>query len=350
MCNRMNHRVSFFGDAFLDQVINVKLDPAEIGDLVVINLEAPITDSSSPVPGKIHLKTSECFLRRTFPGLPLLASVANNHIMDYGEQGLADTLQELQQDSIEVCGAGSEADNFQNPRIMAVGPHLVAFLSYCGPTGQAQIPGAVTGVAPLDFERVRRDVEQARDNNATHIVVAIHWGVEEISLPRPRDVEMSQKIVSLGVDLIIGHHSHCIQSFGRFEDVTVCFGLGNFFFPDLDITYRSSQGEPMRYRKKQRSWNDASMWVSFNLDRREASLRKIYRRGETVVASGKSCQRYFRDFNQRPLLPAEFQRAVAVGRARAAIASYVARPKLPRLRHAQTLFKLFSGRNRYCER
>jgi len=253
----------FMGDAYLPETY-----PSVVQDVegVVFNLEHPITAHNIPAPNKVVLRAEEEHVTPTFQGTPRAVCLANNHVMDYGERGLNDTLDILKGLGIGCFGAGRLSDNCGNPLIMEVDKTVVALSGYvCRTSHPVYAEADRPGVAPVDLERISEDIRIARGEGALRVVVSLHWGVEEVFLPRPADVDMARRIIELGVDLIIGHHAHRIQPFHKVGCGHVFYGLGNLFMPDIDLpSHFDKRGRATdRFIKKQAYWNRSSLAVCY---------------------------------------------------------------------------------------
>src|SRR5690606_14042254 len=91
-----------------------------------------------------------------------------------------------------------------------------------------------SGVAPIDMTTIAEDIGIARSRGADRLVISLHWGAEEVGLPKPQDVLIAQNLLELGIDLVIGHHAHRRQPLLVKGAQHVFFGLGNALFPDFE--------------------------------------------------------------------------------------------------------------------
>ncbi len=317
--------LTFLGDIYCSEPVSVTGMPP---GAVVANLEAPVTQATEPWPGKINLRTDACHLRALFGDRPIVACLANNHIVDYGEQGLADTLEALAGLGIPHFGAGSLEDNCRNPLIVQADTTSVALLGYACPSTKAVMATEEhRGAAPLERERILRDMAAATEAGAERRVVCLHWGAEQVGLPRPEDVDLAHALVDAGADLIIGHHAHRTQPIERYQGRLICYGLGNAAFQGR------GGGAPAR-RGNRRSlvlqWNPAS--YEAQVHRAEfvgRELRIVAGRPVGRAASLRSTSFYRK----------RFRLSFIAGKGRFAVASFLAQPKLPRLEHLRSLLR-----------
>lgn len=226
----MMKSLTFLGDVWLPRPFRstVQFD----GDFV-FNLESPITRCGKPAHPKISLRASDNYIEATFGKKPLAVGLSNNHIMDYGPEGYRDTLKALESSGIPFFGSGTLEENCNNPLIVPVGQSLVGLVGYvCPSTNPILAQRGTPGVMPIDAGQIQADVQKARRKGAQFVVLNLHWGDEDVGIPKPQDVDLARRLLEIGADLIIGHHSHCIQSYETHGNKSVFYGLGNCIFPD----------------------------------------------------------------------------------------------------------------------
>lgn len=334
-------RVYFLGDVYLPAPIEVS---AELPERLVYNLEAPITSSDCGWPSTVNLRCEDDHSLATFGRRPVAACLANNHIMDYGAAGLTETVSRLETAGVTWFGAGEYHDNCGNPALLQVGDHSLALLGYVCPTSHPvyAVDGRHPGVAPIQLDRIRADVRLARELGAAKVAVSLHWGVEELGLPRPEDVRIARAIAKMGADIIIGHHAHCIQPYEVHEGVPIFYGLGNAIFPDIDCwcDYDVTCEPHGRFRKLQNYWNRPSLAVSydvasgaFRVDRLSFDGRRL-----RILSRGVSGPRL--DMRDEDAYSLAFARHRFRATWRNKLVNYVRRPKLPRLRHVRSLGRI----------
>ena len=204
------------------------------GDIVVGNLEAPLTGGGAEFAGKRFRfrvrPEAAAALRRT--GFDVL-TLANNHIMDFGSQGLADTLTSLGRAGLGHTGAGATLAEARRPALVEAKGRRVAFLAYSltypeefyAGTGR---PGTAQGIAA----RVAEDIARAR-HTAEHVVVSFHWGAELAGMPKPYQQRAARAAIDAGADLVLGHHPHVLQGIERYRGRTIIYSLGNFAFGSM---------------------------------------------------------------------------------------------------------------------
>jgi poly-gamma-glutamate synthesis protein (capsule biosynthesis protein) len=320
--------LTFLGDVWLTRPIQTRIT---FQSEYICNLEAPITNATKAAPGKINLKSSNLFFKNTFKKNPIAVCLANNHIMDFGEQGFIDTLEALKHSGIKFFGAGNSADNYNNPVFLDIGGQHIALLGYvCPSTHPIFAKESSFGVVANNLEKISQDIHIAKSNKADYIIVQLHWGEEEVYLPNPKDILKAHAIIDLGADLIIGHHAHCVQPFEVYKGKYIFYGLGNCLFQNLDVFGYFNEGN----KSSQRIVSDWFWWnrLSF-IVQLDVLTKKIDFSG--LLYDQKKCQWVKRlKKTQYRLVPSQkydqlFQRNIHHAVWRRIICNFFIRPKLP---------------------
>jgi poly-gamma-glutamate synthesis protein (capsule biosynthesis protein) len=200
------------------------------------NLESPLTKRAPRAPtkgprgGEIYLQGNPDYtFLLTEAGFDVL-SLANNHIMDYGEQGLADTLYYLEQEEIKHAGAGPDLAAALAPAQVDVDGYVIKVLAFSGVEPKEYYAGpAKAGAAPLDEGAVVAALSRAR-SEASLVVLSLHWGGESMAYPSSEQKRLAHKFVDAGADIILGHHPHVLQGVEVYEGAVIAYSLGNFLF------------------------------------------------------------------------------------------------------------------------
>ena len=223
-------KLSFLGDVVLDKEYTVNLPLQHF----IFNLEHPLSCEGVPVKNKVNFCAERSYIEETFGKLPLAVNLANNHIVDFGDVAFTKTIDFLKGNDIAFFGAGNEKNNFNNPAIVNFEEKKIALLGYSCPTTNAVFgKNMANGSALLDYTKVLQDIEKCQ-TKVDFIVINLHWGDEDVRYPKPNDVQQARAFVDAGADLIIGHHAHVIQSFEKYGDKNIFYGLGHFLFPYKD--------------------------------------------------------------------------------------------------------------------
>jgi poly-gamma-glutamate synthesis protein (capsule biosynthesis protein) len=196
-------------------------------DLRTGNLEAPLTALTQPA-GCVG-----SFLRSEPETLRILAeagfdvlNVANNHAFDFGQAGLADTLDLLRSGGIDACGSGGDAERPQAPVVRAARGLRVGFLGFCDDHFPA--PAAHAGPRPaLAAENQLLAAVEAATASVDVLVVHLHWGYEFCLHPLLSHRNLARRVVERGARLVICHHAHVPLGCEVWRGGLIAYGLGN---------------------------------------------------------------------------------------------------------------------------
>ena len=211
-------------------------------DVAIVNLETSLGDGGRPEPGK----------RYTFQAPPTalaalaaagidVATMANNHALDYGRGPLVGTFDAIEtartaDPPLEVVGIGRDVDEAFRPARHDVDGTVVATIGAtvadddpsADPTGQWAATGNSAGtadaLAPAPLLRAVREAARWADV----VVVYMHWGVQGERCPNDAQRSLATDLVEAGGDIVVGSHTHVLQGDGRLGDGYVAYGLGNY--------------------------------------------------------------------------------------------------------------------------
>ncbi len=207
-----------------------KIDEYRQADLAMVNLEGPLTQATTPLADKQFKFKSEPepTAKALKEGGIDIVTLANNHIMDYQEPGLTETLQALNQAGIQHVGAGHNVTEARRPDIIEVKGQRIAYLGYYGfdfQTAGDSTPGANYA----DEARISADIKAIRDQ-VDWVVVNYHWGQELADRPADWQVDLAHFTIDQGADLVVGHHPHVLQGAEIYKGRPIAYSLGNFIF------------------------------------------------------------------------------------------------------------------------
>lgn len=199
-------------------------------DIICANFEAPLIPSeaiAAPKAGPSIFQATDvlCFLEKC---KITHLTLANNHIMDYGESGLRYTLEKLS--GYKIHGAGLSLEDAYKPIMHEQDGQRIAFLAF----GEAQFgalgidPFKKAGFARVDVPLARQAVIDARQM-ADWVIVQIHAGLEMVEIPLPEWRERFREFIDLGADIVIGHHPHVLQGSEIYKNKMIHYSLGNFY-------------------------------------------------------------------------------------------------------------------------
>jgi hypothetical protein len=286
-------RISIVGDVFAPSPLitaqneserlitkNRFLAPFEQSDLVLCNLEAPISlNTGSGKNKKYCLENSlDCL---EFFDTRFVLSLANNHIMDYGPKGLRETMDQLEVRGLTYAGVGNNLKEASSPAIVCAGGLTLAILCAVDPRFQSvEEPSLV--MCPAYPELLVRIIREAKEQ-VDCVVLSVHAGMEFTPVPTPFMMNLADQCLAAGAQIINFHHAHCLSGITQKDEKLVIWGTGNYVFP-----YIIPQGFS--------PWFESAAW-NVTIDQQQ-KLRKteiipvnIDQNGLPGIAQGESAKR-----------------------------------------------------------
>ncbi len=237
--------LAFGGDVhFAERTLSLLDNPAtafgpvsslfQAADLSMVNLETAVTTRGTPEPKQFHFRAPPAsFAAVKAAGLDVV-SLANNHTLDYGQVGLADTLAAAATSGVPIVGAGVNADAAYAPWITTVKGVRIAVLAFSQITELASTwaatdsrPGLAMAITDAQIERAATAVRAAK-TQADVVVVYMHWGQEYNQCPIALQRTAAAALAGAGASMIIGTHAHVMQGDGWLGQTYVAYGLSNF--------------------------------------------------------------------------------------------------------------------------
>ncbi len=259
-------------------------------DITMVNLETAITTRGTPSPKQFHFRAPATALRALAAGGVDVATMANNHAADYGDQGLADTLAAIEASPIPVIGIGATARQAYAPFTATVNGVRLAVLAASQVqdwTLAAHTAGSDSpGIASAYSDRLVAAVKAAA-RRADVVVVYLHWGIEYITCPSGEQRALADTLAKAGAAAVVGTHAHVLQGAGwRDDGVYVAYGLGNYYW------WRSFGNE-----------QDDNGVLTLTIDRHRVTAARFLpthldARGVPLVATGQQRQRILAEWQR----------------------------------------------------
>lgn len=242
-------------------------------DIVFANLEGPLGISGKPYPLKCSLKAAPDYVKGLKNAGINVVSLANNHILDYREDAMYETMQLLEEHGILFFGAGSNLAEARRPAILEKKGIRVGFLGYCDVVIDSPFYAGPNerGVSPFVLEYVKQDIHALRPR-VDLLALSLHWGMENFSLPLPEQIRMGRELIDSGADIILGHHPHVVQRLEQYKQGYIAYSLGNFLFSDIDWSWHNEKGERKQSRVVLSKRNKRSLILSFSFNGRIESM------------------------------------------------------------------------------
>lgn len=201
----------------------------EKADFRIFNLESPITDNTQGILKSGPLLKIETMCYTGIKSLkPNLMALANNHIMDYGEKGLSDTLKLLKKDKIDYVGVGSDIQHLKKYIFLEYGQEKIAIYN-CAETEFTIASDTQAGANPYHDYFTNKDISELK-KQCQKLIVIYHGGKECYRYPSPKLQERCRIMAESGADYVFCQHSHCIGCEEKYKKSVIVYGQGNFFF------------------------------------------------------------------------------------------------------------------------
>ena len=207
-------------------------------DMAIANLEAPvITGNPSPIKKSgpcLHTSASTVEVLKE-AGFTTL-TIANNHFFDQGQAGVEATIDICNRHGIQTTGGGKTYSQARRPLVSECQGKRIAVINAC----EHEFSVATNehgGSNPLDLIGMQEDISAVR-RDADFVVLIVHGGVELYQYPTPRMKRWYRHFVDLGADVVVNHHQHCMNGYETYRGKPIFYGLGNFYFPQLEGTPR----------------------------------------------------------------------------------------------------------------
>ncbi len=224
--------INFFGDICLHNINPDTFSLSEElknlldqGNLNIGNFECPVTKCDDKIRNHpVHLKCEVGSLK-ILEGFHAF-SLANNHLLDFGANGVIDTLENLKQNGFGQFGGGINQVEAMRPLIESENGYRVAFI---GATRFSFSKKNSPGPANDSLVQLKKSIKKLKKEKC-FVVVYFHWGYEYVPYPAPRERRIAHKCIDYGADLIIGTHPHIMQGFEKYKKKIIFYSLGNFIF------------------------------------------------------------------------------------------------------------------------
>jgi poly-gamma-glutamate capsule biosynthesis protein CapA/YwtB (metallophosphatase superfamily) len=202
-------------------------------DIAVVNLETAVTNGGTPTSKEFTFRApATAFAALRGAGVDV-ASMANNHGLDYGLAGLRDSLAAARRYRLPVVGIGLDGTQAYRPFRRTVNGQRIAIIGATQVLDDELISAWTAGrgkpglASAKDVPRLVRAVRAARATSDT-VVVFVHWGVELEQCPSMDQRALAKQLVAAGADVVVGGHAHRVQGAGRLGRALIGYGLGNF--------------------------------------------------------------------------------------------------------------------------
>lgn len=226
---------------------------------ILFNCELPVGAAPNPAPRASgpRLVAHPASLRALGSLSSGIATLATNHILDAGIDGLAFTIESLRGAGFATVGAGKTREEIEKTLCLETAGGRLAVINWVFPETHPEwlaVPGPHCWPGA---EAAREVVARARDV-ADWVMVVVHWSDELFPYPRPKDRATARALADMGVDIVVGHHPHVVRGMEIIGKCPVFYSIGNFYFSD----FPDCPG-PWRVRQAPRNRESIGVQVSF---------------------------------------------------------------------------------------
>lgn len=217
-----------FSEVFPEDVREV----IKSADFSFVNFESPVVeDGFQPIPkcGPNLRCTSEAAEAVRYAGFTGV-TMANNHILDYGAEGLRKSIDCCKDQGLDVVGVGENLSEAEKILYLEKEGKKLAIINCC--EHEFSIASDTTaGANPLNPIHQYYAIQEAK-KQADYVLVIVHGGHEHFQLPSPRMQETYRFFVDAGADAVVNHHQHCYSGYEMYREKPIFYGLGNFCFDE----------------------------------------------------------------------------------------------------------------------
>ena len=238
--------ITFTGDVLLDRGVRQFVEHRSVdklfspfvdsvfqsSDLVVANLECPATKIRQPAFKQYIFRAEPEWLQTLKAHGITHLNLANNHSVDQGRIGLADTKRNIQETGMIPVGAGDNMQEAAQPVLLASSPRNVYLLtSLQMPLENFSYLPDKTSVSHEDLDSLKTRVRQLKETDpCCYIIVSLHWGGEHTLKPVPLQRQQAHQLIDAGADALICHHTHTLQTIEQYQGKPIYYSIGNFIF------------------------------------------------------------------------------------------------------------------------
>ncbi len=235
--------IGFTGDVMLGRLANMKIRDTSYAypwgdlypsmrahDLNIINLETTLTTSNRAVPKKFNFKADPDRVKCLQEAHIDIVNLANNHILDFGEEGLRETIRVLDEAGIMHAGAGLNIEEAKKPALIIKNGIRIAVI---GMTDNERAwkalsdkPG-INFVEVGDFGEAKKQIVNLR-NEVDFLIITIHWGPNMREFPTKSFINFAHELTDSGADILHGHSAHVFQGVEIRDRKLIMYDTGDF--------------------------------------------------------------------------------------------------------------------------
>ena len=180
-------------------------------DFTISNLECTLTDKTLYSAQQFSFRSPSDYAQILVEGGVDFVTTANNHMLDFGQEGLEDSLAALDSHGV-AYGTENDSNLYTTPSGLTIGV-FTAYNDY-----------------HTNKDRAAEAVRSLRAQGAEYVICAFHWGQELYYTPNAAQIELAHTCIDAGADLIYGTHTHCLQPIEAYGNGIILYSMGNWSF------------------------------------------------------------------------------------------------------------------------
>ena len=204
-------------------------DLIQDADCTIVNLECALTNSENEIPKFGPCLKADPLCADTLKKLGVThVTLSNNHVFDFGIEGLKDTTDALDRVGLPYTGVGENDTDSRKPYIIEQDGKKIGLINVCEHEYSYALPNRM-GANPYDPYLTMQDIRELK-KRTDFVIVMYHGGKEHCRYPSPRLRNLCREMVLCGADVVLTQHSHCIGCYEEYKGGHILYGQGNFHF------------------------------------------------------------------------------------------------------------------------
>ncbi len=286
---------SVLESAGLDLICRDVADVFAVSDIVFGNLESPLRQfkkQSSDIGDAVFVGRTSIARELASLGFNAL-NVANNHILQHGDDVFHETVTSLIENNISPVGLVDDTDYYCKPVLFAANEKVAGLLGY---SDVNEVYGRQpTPYAQFNTTKVVADIQRMRAE-ADVVAVSLHFGTEGIALPTQDAIRKARWLIENDVDIVLGHHPHVFQPIEKYKSGLIIYSMGNFIF---DLFWRRDYVESAITRLNIDAKGNIESAITPIVLNEKRMLQKLEDRKATrFVANNRSLLRMMSDMSE----------------------------------------------------
>ncbi|MCL4361234.1 CapA family protein [Candidatus Dependentiae bacterium] len=237
--------IALAGDVMLGRLVNEQIKQASYSypwansllqelkqkDFILINLETTLTNASNPVPKVFNFKADPEVVKTLKAANITAVNLANNHSLDFGVEGLQETIKTLDEAKISHVGAGMDIEKAQEPVITEIENIKIGIIGYTDNEPEWKAKINKPGINYINIDENNIEVFEAVSKLKQKVdvcIITLHWGPNMQEYPSQEFINFAHKLIDSGADIIHGHSAHVVQGIEIYKNKIILYDTGDF--------------------------------------------------------------------------------------------------------------------------